>query len=182
MTIRFDKTGAERKALVAAISEITGEKAQYLGAPGFVFRVGDYNIFKDGTVDTGKMGADAVVALLAALAGRGIVPSENVEIVTAAADTAAPAATEPDAAEEAAGEASEVSEANQASEADEIPEVPAALAIEFPSDGFGFTPFDNLNKLIHGKAALIRKALGDDLASGAELQRQHLYRKGHYCR
>jgi hypothetical protein len=33
MKFEFGKTGAERKALVAAVGEITGTKANYLGAP-----------------------------------------------------------------------------------------------------------------------------------------------------
>jgi hypothetical protein len=44
-----------------------------------------------------------------------------------------------------------------------------AVAMEFPTDGFTDVTADNLRKLVIGKAALIRSALGDDLASGADM-------------
>lgn len=49
MLIRFDRTGEERKALVTAISEITGKNAKYMGAPSFAYKVGSYIITRDGT-------------------------------------------------------------------------------------------------------------------------------------
>jgi hypothetical protein len=131
MEIRFNKTGAERKALVMAISEVTGVKPEYLGAPGFAYRVGGYTVSKDGAADTGVVGAEVVSSLLAALEPRGFVPAE------------AP------------------------SFADTIEE-PAAMVIELPANGLtNAYSFDNLKKLTAGKAALIRRALGDDLARGA---------------
>ena len=148
MTIRFEKTGAERKALVAAISEIIGEKAQYLGAPGFVYRVGAYMISSNGTMDTGETGLEDVSTLLAALAERGFVPAEMPEFLLLA-ENDRHATDETDEAGETAGELT-------------------ALSIDLPSDGFTDTTFDNINKLVQGKAALIRKALGDDLASDAQ--------------
>ncbi len=74
MVVCFEKTGADRKALVAAISEATGEKSEYLGAPGFAYRVGMYTVSKDGTVETGDADAAAAASLLAALEERGFVP------------------------------------------------------------------------------------------------------------
>ena len=38
MTLRYNLTGADRKRLVTAISEITGAPAKYLGAPSFAYR------------------------------------------------------------------------------------------------------------------------------------------------
>ena len=35
MIINYNVSGSDRKQLVAAIAEHTGEKAKYLGAPGF---------------------------------------------------------------------------------------------------------------------------------------------------
>jgi hypothetical protein len=77
MEIRFDKTGEERKALVTAISEITGVKAQYLGAPGFAYNVGGYPVSRGGAVDTGDMPAEDISFLLAALAERGFVSGQT---------------------------------------------------------------------------------------------------------
>ena len=41
MTLRYNLTGADRKRLVTAISEITGAPAKYLGAPSFAYQRGD---------------------------------------------------------------------------------------------------------------------------------------------
>ena len=48
MKLNYNVTGADRKKLVEAISEITGAKAQYLGAPSFAYQVGIYTIDKNG--------------------------------------------------------------------------------------------------------------------------------------
>lgn len=66
MEFRFNVTGAERKKLVGAISEILNTPMKYLGAPGFGYEVGGYTVDKSGTV-SGERDA----ALLTALAGRG---------------------------------------------------------------------------------------------------------------
>ena len=48
MTINYNRTGAERKALVDAIAAITG--AKYLGAPGFAYQVDYFTIDRTGAV------------------------------------------------------------------------------------------------------------------------------------
>ena len=141
MEIRFNKTGAERKALVAAISEITGMKAQYLGAPGFAFKVDGYIIGKDGTLETGAASKDEIISLLTALAEGGFVPVDT-------PDFNFEDSIVPDAGEEA--------------------KAPDLVSVAVPFDGFTDTAFSNLEKLVAGKAMLIRKALGDDLAADAE--------------
>ena len=50
MIINYNVSGSDRKRLVAAIAEHTGEKAKYLGAPGFAYQVGGYTISVDGQV------------------------------------------------------------------------------------------------------------------------------------
>ena len=50
MLINYHVTGSDRKRLVAAIAEHTGEKAKYLGAPSFAYQVGGININTEGTV------------------------------------------------------------------------------------------------------------------------------------
>ncbi len=151
MEIRFEKTGAERKALVAAISEITGETSKYLGAPGFAYRVGGFIISKDGAVDTGGAKAEGVSSLLAALSERGFVPADAPGLCAVAPDEEPVAVDEP------------------ASESSEAGPVPGTMCIELPAEGLTDADvFDNLKKLAAGKAALIRRALGDDLAEGAK--------------
>lgn len=50
MIINYNVSGSDRKQLVAAIAEHTGEKAKYLGAPGFAYQVGSYTVSVDGKV------------------------------------------------------------------------------------------------------------------------------------
>ena len=50
MQIKFNKTGAERKALVSAISSITGEKAVYQFMPTCAYEIGNFTVTKDGAL------------------------------------------------------------------------------------------------------------------------------------
>ena len=48
MIINYNVSGSDRKQLVAAIAEHTGEKAKYLGAPGFAYQIGGFTVSVDG--------------------------------------------------------------------------------------------------------------------------------------
>ena len=50
MQIDYNVIGSDRKQLVAAIVQHTGEKAKYLGAPDFAFQVGEFTVSVDGKV------------------------------------------------------------------------------------------------------------------------------------
>ena len=50
MTINYNRTGADRKPLVIAISAITGAEAKYLGAPTFAYQVDYFTIDRSGGV------------------------------------------------------------------------------------------------------------------------------------
>ena len=50
MTIKFNCTGAERKKLVQAISEITGENAEYQFMPTCAYTIGTMTVDKEGTL------------------------------------------------------------------------------------------------------------------------------------
>lgn len=50
MEIKFNCTGAERKRLVRAISEITGENAEYQFMPTCAYNIGTMTVDKDGTL------------------------------------------------------------------------------------------------------------------------------------
>lgn len=68
---RFGVAGEQRKALVAAIGEISGVRPVYQGAPSFAYVAGDCRIDKEGTV-TGEIPQ----ALVDALAGYGFTAAE----------------------------------------------------------------------------------------------------------
>ena len=50
MEIKFNVTRERRKALVTAVSELTGWAAVYKGAPSFAFAVNNYTIDRHGTL------------------------------------------------------------------------------------------------------------------------------------
>ncbi len=133
MTFRYERVGAERRALVKAVSEFTGYKSEYLGAPSFMYQIGGYTISVDGVLDTGDTDPVDIHPLLVALEECGFAPAE---------DNA------------------------QAEKVEFI--VPNVISIGLPAQGFTDAAFDNLQKLIAGKATLIRMAIGDNLAEDAE--------------
>ena len=51
MRVEFNRTGAERKALVTAISEILGTKAKYMGMPSTAYDFGGLIVDKTGALD-----------------------------------------------------------------------------------------------------------------------------------
>ena len=48
MKANYNVTGKERKALVAAIAELTGDKAIYKFMPTCAFEIGDITVDKEG--------------------------------------------------------------------------------------------------------------------------------------
>ena len=50
MKIRFNATGAQRKALVKAIAEELHTEARYLRTPTYAYEVGDFTVDRDGNI------------------------------------------------------------------------------------------------------------------------------------
>lgn len=67
----FNVTGAERKRLVSAISDLTGKDANYCGAPSFAYEVGAFHIDRNGVVSFAVR--DQAAGLAEALLDRGFV-------------------------------------------------------------------------------------------------------------
>lgn len=71
-TLDYNVTGPERKRLVKAISEFTGESAKFLGPPSFSYEVGFFTIDRDGRVSfDARADSETVENLIAALAAEG---------------------------------------------------------------------------------------------------------------
>jgi len=47
---RYNVTGKDRKALVAAVAEILGTTSKYCAAPNYEYQIGDYTVDRDGTL------------------------------------------------------------------------------------------------------------------------------------
>jgi len=150
----FNVTGAQRKTLVGAISELTNSKITYNGAPSFSYDCGGYHIDKTGLV-TGEYDRN----LFAGLAERGFEP----EISPISADET----DEPDVipvAEETPNTGTQGADSDDIVALDcELPQEPEEtakhLTVEVPND---FTPeqLDNIAKMTAAKEPLLKKALG----------------------
>ena len=60
--IKYNVTGDKRKRLVKKLSALTGYRAEYQGMPSMAFKVGDYVVSKNGTVE-GDLPEDIIKAL-----------------------------------------------------------------------------------------------------------------------
>ena len=144
--VSFELAERSRKELVKDISEILGEKAEYMRMPTCAYRVGGYTIAKDGTL-TWEADDDAEV-LLRALTARGW--DYAIVIDTAVTEETQPKVkAEPDASaeENTCGEV----------EADTY-----GFCIELPDEALPDAARVNLDRLIESKGNLLRKALGTD--------------------
>lgn len=137
MRIEFQRTGAERKALVTAIGEILEVRPKYKGMPSAAYEIDCYTVTKDGTLEfDDRADSEEVENLLEQLADRGIVaaPTEMAQ-------------TWLDAREAELSEKSET----------EPQEANVGLTVEIPLEKVAV---GNLTKLLDAKGNLIRKALG----------------------
>ena len=92
MERNYNVSGAERKALVKVIGEALGVKPKYMGTPSYAFRIGNYEVSRNGVLTFEEDGETASV--LAAIEAAGfIAEQEDVE------QDAPEATTEPQANE-----------------------------------------------------------------------------------
>ena len=72
MTIKYNRTGADRKSLVDAIASITGAEAKYLGAPSFAYQVDYFTIDRNGTITfDDRADSEEIESLIERLASMG---------------------------------------------------------------------------------------------------------------
>ena len=134
MEIRYNLTGAARKELVAAVSEIMNSNAVYMKAPSFAYAVGDVLIDKNGSlVCGGCVDTETIRNLVARLAEMGFVSEDATLPETPCVEEAKDLTVHTD---------------------------PDRLSIEMPLKGFDERSLENLEKLVASKATLIRKSLG----------------------
>ena len=132
MIINYNVSGSDRKRLVAAIAEHTGEKAKYLGAPGFAYQVGGYTISVDGQVTIEDNSTAA--ALIRFLREKGF-QAEDPLAECVAEDT---------------------------TEEEDDPTEVDGICISMPRSLFTDANLENLKGIIAAKGSLIKKALGTD--------------------
>lgn len=139
MRIDYNVTGNDRKALVKAISDATGEKAVYKFTPTYSYEIGAFTVTRYGVLEFDD-GTDAD-GVLAALKEAGF------EGETEETDARCDVPDESEDGEEAADGSS--------------PKIDG-LAIEMPRGFYTDAALENLKKLVDGKSTLIKEAIGTD--------------------
>ena len=132
MQINYNVSGSDRKQLVAAIAQHTGEKPKYLGAPGFAYQVGGFTISVDGMVTIEDNSTAA--ALIRFLREKGFQAEDPLA----------------DCVEDDADEVQ--------TETDEI----TGVCISMPRSLFTDSNLENLKAIVAAKGNLIKKALDTD--------------------
>ena len=146
MRIEFNRTGAERKALVKAISEITGAEAVYKFMPTCAYEIDYFTVTKDGALEfDDRADSEEIENLLEQLAQKGF---EGTAPETP--DTAAETETEELSAE------TETSE-QKPTQGEQCERINLTITLPLESVAVG-----NLTKLLDAKGRLIKKALGVD--------------------
>ena len=79
MVIKYNVTGAERKRLVAALSNLMGVKAKYLGMPSMAYEVSDFIIDKNGNLElSDKANRTEIERVAGHLASEGFIAEEEI--------------------------------------------------------------------------------------------------------
>ena len=148
MKVNYNIQKEERKAMVGIVSKVLGEKPVYCGAPTFSYKIGAFEITKDGCLCFDDALDEATVARVrTALREEGFM-SEGGEHEASCADTGA---DEPNRTEEA------VDDLTPAETAVEEPDEDS-LSISLPRSLFTETALQNLDALLLSKGRLIRHA------------------------
>lgn len=140
MRANYNKTGAERKELVNAIAEITGQGPKYMRMPTCAYEIGDITIDKDGGVSCED--EEELKKVMEALKEKGFTAEDEPDIVKS---------TEAEQPEQEPDEQTEAPAENQM--ADEKPSLTISLPVDCANIG-------TLLNLISAKDSLIKKALG----------------------
>ena len=148
MRIEFNRTGAERKALVKAISDITGAEAVYKFMPTCAYEIDYFTVTKDGALEfDDRADSEEIENLLEQLAQKGFKGTAS-----EMPDTAAESKVEEVSAE------SETTEHKPTQRA-QCESIDLKITLPLESVAVG-----NMTKLLDAKGSLIKKALGiDDL-------------------
>ena len=187
MKVNYNIQKEERKAMVAAVSKVLGEKPAYCGAPSFSYKVGTFEITKDGSLCFDDATDEAMVARVRTALREAGFTSEDGENEASCGDTGAnePIQTESTVEEPTAVDAAEIESSRtetapdeptvveteadeqiqmetpkEASPAEETETEPDedSLSISLSRSLFTETALQNLDALLLSKGRLIRHA------------------------
>lgn len=153
MRVEFNRTGAERKALVTAISEILGRKAKYMGMPTAAYDFGGLIVDKTGALEFEEnIFPKDIETLLQKLAERDFT-AENSEDLEQDEEVFEEPEETPQS--ESVGCGLPVATSCEARSTDRVGR--RDLTVSLPLDKVAV---GNLTKLLDAKGSLIKKALG----------------------
>ena len=160
MKVNYNIQKEERKAMVAVVSKVLDTKPAYCGAPSFSYKVGAFEITKDGSLCFDDGADEATVARVRTALREAGFTSEDGENEPSCADTAAKWAT---TAETATSETPCADTAQNDSTPTETADAEAdssedTLSISLPRSLFTETALQNLDALLLSKGRLIRHA------------------------
>jgi hypothetical protein len=155
MELNYNVTGDKRKAMVKAISGITGENAVYKFMPTCAYEIGAFTVSKEGVLSFEDSAYDAARDLIDRLREQGYKP-ETPETTGETEQDEGPA----DAPDEASGAADEPDEATTGEQAGGDGEA-TGLSISIPDD-FSDAEFENLQRLAASKQTLMKAAFRSD--------------------
>ena len=160
MKVNYNIQKEERKAMVAVVSKVLDTKPAYCGAPTFSYKIGAFEITKDGSLCFDDATDEATVARVrTALREEGFM-SEGGEHEASCADTGA---KEPSTTESTTSETPCEDTAQNDSTPTETADAEAdssedTLSISLPRSLFTETALNNLDALLLSKGRLIRHA------------------------
>jgi len=153
MKVNYNIQKEERKAMVGIIGKVLGEKPVYCGAPTFSYKIGAFEIMKDGSLWFDDATDEATLARVrTALREEGFM-SEDGEDEAFCADTGADESILTEAAVDDLTPAEPAPTEEAIAEPDED-----SLSISLPRSLFTETSLKNLDALLLSKGRLIRHA------------------------
>ena len=147
MKVNYNIQKEERKAMVAAVSKVLNTKPAYCGAPSFSYKVGAFEITKDGSLCFDDAIDEATVARVRTALREAGFTSEGGEDVASCADTGSDEPIQTETAAEPAPTEEAIAEPDEDS-----------LSISLPRSLFTETALQNLDALLLSKGRLIRHA------------------------
>ena len=157
MKVNYNIQKEERKAMVGIVGEALGIKPAYCGAPSFSYKVGAFEITKEGSLCFDDATDEATVARVRTALREAGFTSEDGENEASCADTGA---DEPSGTEAAVDDLTPAETAVEPAPTEEAMAEPDedSLSISLPRSLFTETALQNLDALLLSKGRLIRHA------------------------
>jgi hypothetical protein len=155
MEMKYNVNGADRKRLVAAVSEILDIPQKYLGAPTFAYEVDYFTVDKNGTVSfDDRADSDEVEMLVEALLEKGFEPEPRFDDLRMTEEEELGLGRQ---RRDPVGE--DGMQPDDVPDEDELEEAGDSLILSYSRKDISDAALENLRQLVASKETLIKKAL-----------------------